>query len=618
MKSNSSVFLIVVAIAIILSSPLFGQQQLFTFLPDGAEEELNEQQRNFLREVRSWEGTMNVRHISVNMEALSGDACLVTYQGEEYLVGRKNAEGPENHLHRSWTGLVQRTQTDVHISKKGLHVVGLLEFGNGAILIRPIGQGRHVLVDWDLTIDEGCQAVEVNRPPKQEPLPELINEDQTHRQQKVDSRVATTSLTGECNVRVLVAYTTAAAAAVPDILLDINNLINIANTGYLNSSNTGGNISMSIELAAAFEVAYTESGVLQTDLDRLTATTDGFMDIVHNYRNLWDADQCALIVSGGGGIAWISTADGDQFSVTGVNNFGVFTFHHELGHNAACTHAINQSTQPGSSPYAGFGDPSGCYRTVMAYQDACGTGPGTCPRQNIFSDNDANTWNCGSTNYTPGTSDNRNQDRLHLSGPILIDHRTVLANAIYGSNYDWLAGESIHFAASDSVAYEASLSTFQFELHAGSEGSFRAAYQVHLGRGFKAHAGSSFRAWIDRGCTPFEETAGFEINEEGGQSRADQIQKSRMEEKENSMIVYPNPASDQFEVGLYVTYPQVISMSLIDQRGIVMKQLVIDAEIPPGETTVPVQAINLQPGQYTLVVNGSTGLMMSEKVVIVR
>ena len=49
-----------------------------------------------------------------------------------------------------------------------------------------------------------------------------------------------------------------------------------------------------------------------------------------------------------------------------------------------------------------------------------------------------------------------------------------------------------------------------------------------------------------------------------------------------------------------------------------MKKLVIDAEIPPGETTLPVQAINLQPGQYTHVVNGSTGLMMSEKVVIVR
>lgn len=375
---------------------------------------------------------------------------------------------------------------------------------------------------------------------------------------------------------------------------------------------------MSIELAAAFEVAYTESGVLQTDLDRLTASTDGFMDIVHNYRNLWDADQCALIVSGGGGIGWISTAAGDQFSITGVNNFGVFTFHHELGHNAACTHAINQSSQPGSSPYAGYGDPSGCYRTVMAYQDACGTGAGTCPRQNIFSDNDANTWNCGGTNYTPGTSDNRNQDRLHLSGPILIDHRIVLSNALYGSNYDWLAGESVHFAASDSVTYEAGVSTFQFELHSGSEGSFRAAYQVHLGRGFKAHAGSSFRAWIDRGCIPFEETAGLAMNEEGGQSRAETNSEQTTDKIENALIVYPNPSSNRFQAGVYLKSPQLIHIKLVDQRGGIVSHLFSDLEVAAGETLLTVDARAFAPGQYTLILQGQNGLLMQEKVIIVR
>lgn len=599
-------------------SDVVAQKTLFQYLPQETQEQLDDQQLNFLREILSWEGTLRVRYIALQKEALDGDEFIVSLDGGDYLVRRTHTSDSWNPLQKSWAGQVAQIQTDVHLSRKGDNVVGMLEFGSETILIRPIGRGQHVAVDWDLTIDDGCQADGSIHPPLSGPEPAPLNKDQERRENQVQSRVATTSNTGECNVRVLVAYTTAARAAVPDILLDINNLINIANTGYLNSSNTGGNINMSIELAAAFEVAYTESGVLQTDLDRLTASTDGFMDIVHNYRNLWDADQCALIVSGGGGIGWISTAAGDQFSITGVNNFGVFTFHHELGHNAACTHAINQSSQPGSSPYAGYGDPSGCYRSVMAYQDACGTGAGTCPRQNIFSDNDANTWNCGGTNYTPGTSDNRNQDRLHLSGPILIDHRIVLANALYGSNYDWLAGESVHFAASDSVTYEAGVSTFQFELHSGSEGSFRAAYQVHLGRGFKAHAGSSFRAWIDRGCIPFEETAGLAMNEEGGQSRAETNSEQTTDKIENALIVYPNPSSNRFQAGVYLKSPQLIHIKLVDQRGGIVSHLFSNLEVAAGETLLTVDAREFAPGQYTLILQGQNGLLMQEKVIIVR
>ena len=568
----TAVFLIAVQLAV-------AQPRLFSYLPDAAANQLDEQQMRYLREVQSWEGTVDIRFVEINAEALREGEIILNHKGVDYLLLQSDREENRNPLRKAWIGKVNSSQSDVHIAWKGRNVVGMVELGDESLLIRPIGKGLHIVVEWDLTIDDGCQTDENLRPDRSRNLDsqkqQPINSDQDRRNTEVQSRVVTLSNTGECNVRVLVAYTAAAKAAVPDILLDINNLINIANTGYINSSGTGGSINMSIELATAFEVAYTESGILLTDLERFTLPTDGFMDVVHNYRNLWDADQCALLVAGGGGISWQSTADADQFSVTGINNLGVFTFHHELSHNAECTHALNQADQPGTAPYAGYGEPSGCFRTVMAYQDACGTGIGTCPRQNIFSDNDANSWNCGGTDYTPGTTNNRNQDRLHLSGPLLIDHRTVLANAVYGSNYDWLAGESIHFAAADSLTYEASLGTFLFELHSGAQGSFRAAYEVHLGRGFRAHAGSSFRAWIDRGCTPFEEVA---VPSRRGENPDDS-------KSVGSLTTYPNPAESSFEIELVVSEPQSLTVTLLDQRGQIIRQLLDGEEASGGRYT---------------------------------
>lgn len=603
------------------SSGLFAQRQLVEYMPDQQIQELDRQQLLYLEEIKSWEGVIKFRFARIQFESLLGEALLISHNGRDYLFRKTDRKEHQDPLKKSWIGKQDFLETDVHLAWKNDLMVGLVELGEESLLIRPLGNGLHAIVEWDMTIDEGCQATPEARPdrPNAEVPIRPLNEDQQWREKQVSNRAVVGSSTGECNVRVLVAYTTAAKAALPDILLDINNLINIANTGYINSSNTGANINMSIELAAAFEVAYTESGDLQTDLDRLTLSTDGFMDIVHNYRNLWDADQCALIVTGGGGIGWISTAAADQFSITGINNFGVFTFHHELGHNGACTHAINQSSQPGSSPYAGYGDPSGCYRTVMAYQDACGTGSGTCPRQNIFSDNDANTWTCGGNTYTPGTIDNRNQDRLHLSGPILIDHRTVLQNAVYGSNYDWLDGESIHFAAGDSLTYQASVSTFQFELMSGSEGSFRAAYRVHLGRGFKAHAGSSFRAWIDRGCVPFEVAASFLEGVEGGASRADdQMEINKKDDSHPVLKVFPNPATTEFFVELILPEPQTVSIALADQTGKTVMTLASGTELPSGSHKIQVPAVTLPAGQYIVVVRGTNNLALQSLVVVVE
>ena len=69
----------------------------------------------------------------------------------------------------------------------------------------------------------------------------------------------------------------------------------------LDNSNT----LINMRLVHSAQVAYTESGSYSTDLDRLTSTSDGYMDEVHTWRDQYGADLVAIFthenVTGGVG-----------------------------------------------------------------------------------------------------------------------------------------------------------------------------------------------------------------------------------------------------------------------------------------------------------------------------
>ena len=118
----------------------------------------------------------------------------------------------------------------------------------------------------------------------------------------------------------------------------------------LDNSNT----IMTIYLVHSTEVSYTESGSSYTDLDRLTGTSDGYMDEVHTLRNQYGADIVGLFtqVEDTGGLGWLlNTTSGDPayaFSISRVQQAGwTYTYIHEMGHNMGCHHYKWQATQPG-------------------------------------------------------------------------------------------------------------------------------------------------------------------------------------------------------------------------------------------------------------------------------
>ncbi len=175
-----------------------------------------------------------------------------------------------------------------------------------------------------------------------------------------------------------------AAAAGTAIAAQAQQAIDSANAAYANSG-----ITTRLNLVHTAAVNYDESGDFNTDLNRLTSGSDGYMDEVAALRNTHGADLVSLFVENGQycGIAWVGPSASYGFSV--INRgcaSGNLSFAHELGHNFGALH--DPYVDPGTSPYAyghGYAVPAAGWRTVMAYNNACSAAGTSCTRIPYFS-----------------------------------------------------------------------------------------------------------------------------------------------------------------------------------------------------------------------------------------
>lgn len=181
-------------------------------------------------------------------------------------------------------------------------------------------------------------------------------------------------------------FFTPAARGGEGSLVNIRNRIHLAvaqtNQSYINSQ-----VNHRIRMVIADEVAYTESGNSQTDLDRIIAQGDGFLDAVHSVRNTYGADLVMLIVetteNGNCGRGSIIKGNNPEAGFSIVERScatGNLSFPHELGHNMGAAHdRFVAETNEGAYSYShGYVNTEDSWRTVMAYNDACGDN--TCTR----------------------------------------------------------------------------------------------------------------------------------------------------------------------------------------------------------------------------------------------
>jgi hypothetical protein len=137
-----------------------------------------------------------------------------------------------------------------------------------------------------------------------------------------------------------------------------------------------------VHLVHSAEVAYTESGDSDIDLERLQKTGDGYLDSVHTLRNTYGADLVVLFtkIEDTGGLGYLLNSPSGTptyaFSITRVQQASwTYTTIHEIGHNMGLHHHKNQNYQAGPGLYsysAGWrwvGTDSGRYCSVMTYEE---------------------------------------------------------------------------------------------------------------------------------------------------------------------------------------------------------------------------------------------------------
>jgi hypothetical protein len=207
-------------------------------------------------------------------------------------------------------------------------------------------------------------------------------------------------------VDVMVVYSKqTAAAAGTAIGAQIQQAIDTANAAYANSG-----IATRLNLVHVEAVNYDESGDFNTDLNRLTSGTDGYMDNVATLRNTYAADLVSLFIENGQycGLAWVGPSAGYGFSV--INRgcaSGNLSFAHELGHNFGALH--DPYVDPSTSPYAyghGYAVAASKWRTVMAYNNVCSAAGTSCTRIPYFSNPNLVYGSPAQALGTPSSSDN--------------------------------------------------------------------------------------------------------------------------------------------------------------------------------------------------------------------
>jgi len=148
-----------------------------------------------------------------------------------------------------------------------------------------------------------------------------------------------------------------------------------------------------LKLVFRDEIAYTESGDVETDRNRLKGTSDGFMDFVHADRDFFGADFVSLFVESPDacGIAYC-TPDGSDEGFCVVHRpcaSSNFSFAHEIGHLQGCAHN-REDAGSGCNEFCYsyghrfFGNSGTGWRTVMSYD----TDPSQFTRVGIWSNPD--------------------------------------------------------------------------------------------------------------------------------------------------------------------------------------------------------------------------------------
>lgn len=149
------------------------------------------------------------------------------------------------------------------------------------------------------------------------------------------------------------------------------NAINRITTTAANS----GVATVQVRIAGCSASTYVSSGSAETDLNRLTSKTDGFLDEVHAKRDEVGADQVIMFGNSCNfcGIAWLFSSESTAFAYVCNSCISNFSTEHEAGHNYGMRHDRPNAGGEGAQGFGyGWCGLVNVWRDVLTYPSPCG------------------------------------------------------------------------------------------------------------------------------------------------------------------------------------------------------------------------------------------------------
>lgn len=460
--------IILTPLFIVVTSVVWGQSDYLITAPVQKNLGIAEQQR--LNSVANQTTVLRNQIIQVNLDVIqSPTVSIQLFDGETIVVSKERANDQTGGF--VWVGANHTKQERLILVVNGTDIIGTITSGTKIYGIRTIGENTQIMVEIDQSEypSELCDQIS------------SIQDTTAHSNSQDSEHTFSAFSHGgyECNLRLLVAYTSSSAtASVNAGFGSIQNLILLAveetNQSYINSG-----IDHRVELAHIVSVNYSESGNIQTDNDRFANQSDGHMDEIHFLRNLYTADVGVLMVGQGNGCGVAKTIHSDNnpnlgFCVVKYDcATGNYTFAHEIGHLQGARH--DPYVDPSSTPFAyghGFVKVSGEWRTIMAYNNECAANSTFCTRLQFWSNPHVNSPVDGTAMGTTAT---------HHNSRVLNETTDKMKNYRVPSNDVYLDDITIDGLGYADVIAKSTINATNFTAQPGSVVRLRAGQQIVMG-----------------------------------------------------------------------------------------------------------------------------------------